>query len=78
MGLTDWGETGLQPTPELPKVRADPAVEVHCRSRPDSSACTCAPLVWVDWFNTRRLLEPIGYVPLAKYEAHYCQQTAVA
>jgi putative transposase len=22
-----------------------------------------ATLEWVDWFNTRRLLEPIGYVP---------------
>src|SRR6184192_170949 len=31
-----------------------------------------ATLDWVDWFNTRRLLEPIGYVPPAEYEAqHY-------
>jgi transposase InsO family protein len=28
-----------------------------------------ATLPWVDWFNTRRLLEPIGYVPPAEYEA---------
>jgi transposase InsO family protein len=27
-----------------------------------------ATLVWVDWFNNRRLLEPIGYVPPAEYE----------
>ena len=27
-----------------------------------------ATLDWVDWFNTRRLLEPIGYVPPAEYE----------
>ena len=33
-----------------------------------------ATLAWVDWFNTRRLLEPIGYVPPAEYEAHYCAQ----
>ncbi len=26
-------------------------------------------LAWVDWFNGRRLLEPIGYVPPAEYEA---------
>jgi transposase InsO family protein len=33
-----------------------------------------ATLTWVDWFNTRRLLEPIGYVPPAEYEAqHYAQ-----
>jgi putative transposase len=30
-----------------------------------------ATLDWVDWFNTRRLLEPIGYVPPAEYEAEY-------
>lgn len=30
-----------------------------------------ATLRWVDWFNTRRLLEPIGYVPPAEYEAQY-------
>ena len=33
-----------------------------------------ATLTWVDWFNTRRLLEPIGYVPPAEYEAHYYEQ----
>jgi transposase InsO family protein len=33
-----------------------------------------ATLEWVDWFNTRRLLEPIGYVPPAEYEAAYHQQ----
>jgi len=30
-----------------------------------------ATLAWVDWFNNRRLLEPIGYVPPAEYEAAY-------
>ena len=33
-----------------------------------------ATLHWVDWFNTRRLLEPIGYVPPAEYEARYYEQ----
>jgi transposase InsO family protein len=33
-----------------------------------------ATLTWVDWFNTRRLLEPIGYVPPAEYEASYYAQ----
>jgi len=37
-----------------------------------------ATLAWVDWFNMRRLLEPIGYVPPAEYEAQYYQQAAVA
>jgi transposase InsO family protein len=33
-----------------------------------------ATLEWVDWFNHRRLLEPIGYVPPAEFEAMYDQQ----
>jgi putative transposase len=33
-----------------------------------------ATLHWVDWFNTRRLLEPIGYVPPAEYEARYYEE----
>jgi putative transposase len=37
-------------------------------------AVECATLDWVDWFNTRRLLEPIGYVPPAEYEAQYYAQ----
>jgi transposase InsO family protein len=37
-----------------------------------------ATLEWVDWFNHRRLLEPIGYMPPAEYEARYDEQAAVA
>ena len=37
-----------------------------------------ATLEWVDWFNHRRLLEPIGYVPPAEYRARYYEQAAVA
>ena len=37
-----------------------------------------ATLAWVDWFNTRRLLEPLGYVPPAEYEARYYEQAKVA
>jgi transposase InsO family protein len=37
-----------------------------------------ATLEWVDWFNHRRVLEPIGYVPPAEYEARYYEQAAVA
>jgi transposase InsO family protein len=33
-----------------------------------------ATLEWVDWFNHRRLLEPIGYVPPAEFEAAYHRQ----
>ena len=30
-----------------------------------------ATLEWVDWFNHRRLLEPIGYLPPAEFEAAF-------
>ena len=30
-----------------------------------------ATLEWVDWFNNRRLLEPIGYVPPVEFEEMY-------
>ena len=38
-----------------------------------------ATLQWVDWFNNRRLLEPIGDVPPAEFEeAYYRSQSAPA
>ena len=30
-----------------------------------------ATLEWVAWFNTQRLLEPIGYLPPAEYEEQF-------
>jgi transposase InsO family protein len=37
-----------------------------------------ATLAWVDWFNTRRLLEPIGHVPPSEFEdAYYRRQQTV-
>ena len=33
-----------------------------------------ATLEWVDWFNNRRLLEPIGNIPPAEYEKMYYDQ----
>jgi putative transposase len=30
-----------------------------------------ATLEWVDWFNNRRLLGPIGHVPPVEYEQEY-------
>ena len=38
-----------------------------------------ATLEWVDWFNNRRLLEPIGNIPPAEREAlYYARQEAPA
>ena len=33
-----------------------------------------ATLEWVDWFNNRRILEPIGDVPSAEFEQAYYEQ----
>lgn len=35
-----------------------------------------ATLEWVSWFNTQRLLEPLGYLPPAEYEAQYHTRVA--
>jgi transposase InsO family protein len=35
-----------------------------------------ATLEWVDWFNHRRLLEPIGDIPPAELEAAYYPSTS--
>ena len=35
-----------------------------------------ATLEWVDWFNNRRLLEPIGHVPPVEYEQRYYEAQA--
>jgi putative transposase len=36
-----------------------------------------ATLEWVDWFNNRRLLAPIGHIPPAEAEAAYYAQLAM-
>ena len=33
-----------------------------------------ATLEWVDWFNSRRLLKPIGNIPPAEFEMAYYRQ----
>lgn len=35
-----------------------------------------ATLEWVSWFNTVRLLEPLGYLPPAEFEAQYHTSTS--
>jgi putative transposase len=36
-----------------------------------AEAVEFATLEWVDWFNHRRILEPIGNIPPAEAEARY-------
>ena len=35
-------------------------------------------IAFVDWFNHRRILEPIGDIPPAEYEANYYRQKSSA
>ncbi len=45
---------------------------IHRRGpRRSFEAVEFATLEWVDWFNTRRLLKPIGNIPPAEAEAAY-------
>ena len=37
-----------------------------------------ATLEWVDWFNNRRLFEPIGNIPTAELEQVYYNQKRVS
>jgi putative transposase len=41
----------------------------------NAEAVEFATLEWVDWFNHRRLFEPIGSIPPAEAEARYYAQT---
>ena len=47
---------------------------IHRQSWKNLEAVELATLEWVDWFNHRRLLEPIGYLPPAEAEAAYYRQ----
>jgi putative transposase len=49
-----------------------------CRPWRGLDDVTFATLEWVDWFNNRRLLEPIGDIPPAEYETIYYHQTVPA
>ena len=51
------------------------AFDATARARiPPFEAVELATLEWVDWFNHRRLLEPIGNIPPAEAEARYYAQ----
>jgi putative transposase len=47
---------------------------IYRQSWKSREAVELATLSWVDWFNHRRLLEPIGNIPPAEAEEKYYQQ----
>jgi transposase InsO family protein len=51
---------------------------IHRQSLKSPEAVKLATLTWLDCFNHRRLLEPIGNIPPAEAEAiYYRQQVAL-
>ena len=61
--------TTLSPRRSMASIRTS---LIHRRARWRSfEAVEFATLEWVDWFNHRRLLEPIGNIPPAEAEQRY-------
>jgi transposase InsO family protein len=48
----------------------------RCAPWRDADHVEFATLAWVDWYNGRRLLEPLGHVPPIEYEAAYYRREA--
>ena len=44
---------------------------IHRSSWKSFKAVELATLTWVDWFNNRRILEPIGNIPPAEAEKQF-------
>jgi len=51
---------------------------IHRQSWKSRAAVELATLGWIDWFNHRRLLAPIGHIPPAEAEAAFYRQTEQA
>ena len=73
-----WARTGRRPSHNAlaETINGLFKAEVIHRRGPWRSveAVEFATLEWVDWFNHRRLLDPIGNVPPAEAEARYYAQ----
>ena len=46
-------------------------IDALLENKCDVMAVEYATLEWVDWFNSRRLLEPIGNIPPAEADANF-------
>ena len=67
-----WAASATATTMPWPRPGLYKAEVIHRRGPWRSfEAVEFATLVWVDWFNHRRLLEPIGNIPPAEAEDRY-------
>ncbi len=80
--LRAWPRAGIEPSVSSVEDSYDNALAetingpyqagvIHRRSWKISEAVEWITLAWVDWFNQRRLLEPIGHILPAEAEAVY-------
>ena len=49
---------------------------IHRRRWPSRVDVELATLEWINWYNHRRLLEPIGNIPSAEAEQRFYKQLA--
>ena len=49
---------------------------IHRQSWKSREAVEMATLRWVHWYNTKRLMEPLGDIPPAEAEANFYRQLA--
>ena len=49
---------------------------IHRQSWKSREAVEMATLDWVHWYNTKRLMEPLGDIPPAEAEANFYRQQA--
>lgn len=67
-----WLKQAWSPLSAVSEIPLYKAEVIHRRGPWRSfEAVEFATLEWVDWFNNRRLLEPIGNIPPAEAEQRY-------
>ena len=70
--LNEWVKKVEVDTGQRGGITTEHAEVIHRRGPWRSfDAVEYATLEWVDWFNNRRLLEPIGNIPPAEAEANF-------
>jgi transposase InsO family protein len=67
-------ESGFGPPPQLRPRGASLLQKEGCTRWRNLEEVEFATLEWVDWFNHRRLLEPIGNIPPVELEQLYYEK----
>jgi transposase InsO family protein len=73
-GARDLWSGRVRVAPLTEPQRNHRTIDTSSHAASDFEAVEFATLEWVDWFNNKRLLEPIGKIPPAEAEARYYAQ----